>query len=199
VNEQSGEVAGEAIKEIRTVASLHRQQHFEDRFYKATERPHQLARRKAITASLGYGLQQGINIYTNAVAFYGGMRLMDDCKVNFLQMFTAMMVIMMTSQAVGRASVFTSIFAKAKTSAITIFELMDRTPLIDPELEGIEPSTINGNFDFENVTFRYPARPDVPIFNGEFNMHGQSNTTIALVGKILKKALQVDILILIYF
>ncbi|ORZ24240.1 P-loop containing nucleoside triphosphate hydrolase protein [Absidia repens] len=158
-NEQSGEVAGEAIKEIRTVASLHRQQHFEDRFYKATERPHQLARNKAITASLGYGLQQGITIYTNAVAFYAGVRLMDNCKINFLQMFTTMMVIMISAQGVGRASVFTSIFAKAKISAIAIFDVMDRTPEIDPELEGIEPETINGNIDFENITFRYPARP----------------------------------------
>ncbi|CAO3594257.1 unnamed protein product [Absidia cylindrospora] len=181
-NEQSGEVAGEAIKEIRTVASLHRQQHFEDRFYKATERPHQLARNKAITASLGYGLQQGITIYTNSVAFYAGVRLMDDCKINFLQMFTTMMVIMISAQGVGRASVFTSIFAKAKISAIAIFDVMDRTPEIDPELEGIEPETVSGNIDFENITFRYPARPDVPIFNGEFNLHGKANTTIALVG-----------------
>ncbi|KAI8331204.1 P-loop containing nucleoside triphosphate hydrolase protein [Chlamydoabsidia padenii] len=182
VNEQSGEVAGEAIKEIRTVASLHRQQHFEDRYFKATERPHQMARKKAITASLGYALLSAINIYTNGVAFYAGIRLIDDCKVDFLQMFTAMMVIMMTSQSVGRASVFTSIFAKAKNSAVTIFALMDRTPLIDPDLEGIEPDTINGNIDFDNITFRYPERPDVSIFNGDFNMHGKSNTTIALVG-----------------
>ncbi|SAM01533.1 hypothetical protein [Absidia glauca] len=181
-NEQSGEVAGEAIKEIRTVAALHRQQHFEDRFFKATERPHRLARNKAITASLGYGLHQGINIYTNAVAFYAGVRLMDDCKITFLDMFCTMMVIMISAQGVGRASVFTSIFAKAKISAIATFEILDRTPAIDPELEGIEPETINGNFDFENITFRYPARPDVPIFNGEFNLHGKSNTTIALVG-----------------
>ncbi|ORZ10103.1 P-loop containing nucleoside triphosphate hydrolase protein [Absidia repens] len=182
VNEQSGEVSGEAIKEIRTVASLHRQQHFEDRYYLATERPHKLAQRKALTASVAYALQQSINIYTNAVAFYTGMRLMDDCKINFLQMFTSMLVIMMTAQSVGRASVFTSIFAKAKNSAIAIFDLLDRTPKIDPDLEGIEPTTITGNIDFENITFAYPARPNVPIFNGEFTMHGKANTTIALVG-----------------
>ncbi|KAI8331210.1 P-loop containing nucleoside triphosphate hydrolase protein [Chlamydoabsidia padenii] len=181
-NEQSGEVAGEAIKEIRTVAALHRQQHFEDRFYKATERPHQLARHKALTASIGYGLHQGINIYTNAVAFYAGIRLMDDCKIIFLDMFCTMMVIMISAQGVGRASVFTSIFAKAKISAIATFDILDRTPAIDPELEGIEPETISGNVDYENIAFRYPARPDVPIFNGEFNLSGKSNTTIALVG-----------------
>src|ERR1700694_4989880 len=50
--EQSGEVAGEAIKEIRTVAALNKQSHFEGKFAKATEYPHQLAVRKAYFASL---------------------------------------------------------------------------------------------------------------------------------------------------
>ncbi|KAI8086529.1 P-loop containing nucleoside triphosphate hydrolase protein [Halteromyces radiatus] len=182
VNEQCGEVAGEAIKEIRTVASFHRQQFFEDRYFRATERPHRMARKKAITSSVGYGIQQGIILYSYAVAFYGGVRLMDDCKIDFLNMLTAIMAILLTSQGIGRSSSFTIIFAKAKDSAVAIFEVMDRVPKIDPELEGIEPETINGNIDFESISFCYPARPNVPIFNGEFNLNAKSSTTIALVG-----------------
>ncbi|KAI8071539.1 p-glycoprotein [Gongronella butleri] len=181
-NEQSGEVAGEAIKEIRTVTSLNRQQHFEDRFFKATERPHILARNKALTASLGYALQQGISVYTNCVAFYAGVRFMDDCKTNFLDMFTTMMVILITAQGVGRASVFTSTYAKAKHSAVAIFDILEREPKIDPDVEGIEPESVDGNIDFEDIVFSYPARPDIPIFNGEFNAHFKRNTTVALVG-----------------
>ncbi|ORX45112.1 P-loop containing nucleoside triphosphate hydrolase protein [Hesseltinella vesiculosa] len=181
-NEQSGEVAGEAIKEIRTVAALNRQQHFEDRFFKATQRPHIMARNKALTASLGYALQQGISMYTNCVAFYAGVRFMDNCQVTFLDMFTTMMVVLITAQGVGRASVFTSTFAKAKHSAVAIFDILEREPKIDPELEGIEPESVDGNIDFEDIVFSYPARPDTRIFNGEFNAHFKRNTTVALVG-----------------
>ncbi|KAI7900844.1 putative ABC transporter protein [Cokeromyces recurvatus] len=183
-NEQSGEVAGEAIKEIRTVAGLNKQNHFERKYFQATDRPHKLAQRKAYMSSIGYALQQGITLYTNAVAFYAGIQLMWHHKLPFDKMFTCMMSIMITAQGVGRASVFTTTFAKAKYSAIAAFEILEREPSIDPDLEGIEPTRnqVHGEIDFENITFRYPARPDISIFNGEFNLHGKAGQTIALVG-----------------
>lgn len=181
-NEQSGEVAGEAIKEIRTVAGLNKQEYFEVKYHKATDHPHKLAQRKAIMSSIGYSLQQGITLYTNAVAFYAGTQLMLHHGLQFQNMFTCMMAIMITAQGVGRASVFTTTFAKAKYSAIAAFEILEREPKIDPELEGIEPTRaqINGDIDFENVAFRYPARPDISIFNGEFNLRGKAGMTVSL-------------------
>ncbi|KAI8056326.1 P-loop containing nucleoside triphosphate hydrolase protein [Gilbertella persicaria] len=183
-NEQSGEVAGEAIKEIRTVAGLNKQSYFENKYHNATDRPHRLAQRKAYMSSLGYAMQQGITLYTNAVAFYAGTQLMWHHGLAFNKMFTCMMTIMITAQGIGRASVFTTTYAKAKYSSIAAFEILEREPSIDPDLEGIEPnrSQIKGDIDFENITFRYPARPDVSIFNGEFNLHGKAGQTIALVG-----------------
>ena len=183
-NEQSGEVAGEAIKEIRTVVALNKQSYFENKYHRATEHPHRLAQRKAYFSAIGYGLQQGIILYTNAVAFYAGIRFMAIGLNDFQQMFTCMMAIMITAQGVGRASVFTSTLSKAKYSAIAAFEILEREPSIDPDLEGIEPShsQINGDISFENITFRYPARPDTSIFNGEFNLTGKRGQTIALVG-----------------
>ncbi|KAI9021523.1 putative ABC transporter protein [Phycomyces nitens] len=183
-NEQSGEVAGEAIKEIRTVAALNKQNYFEEKYAKATSHPHKLAQRKALTASVGYALQQGIIFFTNAMGYYAGMRLISEGRITFQQMLTTMLGIMITSEGIGRASVFIRTFAKAKYSAIAAFEILDRIPSIDPELEGIEPSSsqIAGNIKFEDITFRYPARPDISIFNGEFNLNGKAGQTIALVG-----------------
>lgn len=183
-NEQSGEVAGEAIKEIRTVSALNKQAYFENKYHRATDHPHYLAQKKAYTSAVGYALQQGIILYTNAVAFYAGTNFIAKGMIDFQRMFTCMMAIMITAQGVGRASVFTSTLSKAKFSAIAAFEILEREPEIDPELEGIEPShsQIKGDIDFENITFRYPARPDTAIFNGEFNLHGKAGQTIALVG-----------------
>ena len=53
---QTGEIAGEAISAIRTVASLTKQEYFEDRYAKAGLRPHKLAKRKAYLGSIGYAL-----------------------------------------------------------------------------------------------------------------------------------------------
>lgn len=183
-NEQSGEVAGEAIKEIRTVAGLNKQSHFERKYYQATEYPHKLAQRKAFKSSVGYSLQQAITLYAYSVAFYAGVQLMWHHGLAYDKMFTCMMAIMITAQGVGRAFMFMTTYAKAKYSSIAAFNILERQPLIDPELEGIEPSRsqITGDIDLEDITFRYPSRPDISIFDGDFNLHGQAGQTIALVG-----------------
>ncbi|KAK4517720.1 uncharacterized protein ATC70_001062 [Mucor velutinosus] len=183
-NEQSGEVAGEAIKEIRTVAGLNKQTYFETKYYNATEHPHQLAKRKAASSSIGFAFQQGISYYANAVAFFAGIQLMWHHGLTFDRMFTCMMTIMITAQGVGRASVFATTFAKAKYSSIAAFEILERQPLIDGQLEGIEPSRaqIRGDIDCQDISFRYPARPDVSVFSGHFSLHGKAGQSIAIVG-----------------
>ncbi|CAO3600582.1 unnamed protein product [Absidia cylindrospora] len=179
---KSGEVANEAIVNIRTVASLNRQGYFETQFYNSTEQPHLLTRRKAILASFGYALMQSVTIFTECVSFYAGMRFIANGWIGFDAMFTSLMMVMITALGVGQSLVFTKTFIKAKVSAITIFEIIDRQPTIDPDLEGVEPTNVDGDVKFENVGFVYPSRPNASIFSGDFNLHIKPNQTIALVG-----------------
>ncbi|KAK4511453.1 Rad2 nuclease [Mucor velutinosus] len=183
-NSLSGEVGGEAIREVRTIASLNKQLYFEDRFFQTTEHPHKLAQRKAYLSSIGFALNRGIGLYTNAVSFYAGMRLIVNGTISFPQMFTTMTVMISTSENIGNSSVFASTLAKAKYSALATFEVLERQPKIDPQLEGIEPAhdTVDGDISFTNVQFAYPARPDVDVFKGQFNLYGKSGQTIAIVG-----------------
>lgn len=183
-NAQSGQVAGEAIREVRTVASLNKQGHFEERYYHATDRPHQLAIKKAYLSSIASGFSKGINMYTSAIAFYAGARLIVNGDITFQEMFTSMTVIMTTAEAAGRCTTFAATFSKAKFAALASFEVIERHSDIDPELEGMEPETsaLHGDIDFKDIKFSYPARPDVTIFDGQFNLSGKSGQTIALVG-----------------
>ncbi|CAO3700018.1 unnamed protein product [Rhizopus stolonifer] len=181
-NAHCGKVAGEAIREVKTVASLNKQAYFEERYAKSSERPHRLAIKKAYLSSIAYSISKAINIYTMAVAFYAGVRLIMDGMIDFQQMFTSMTVIMTTSESAGRSSTFISTFAKAKYSAIASFDVIERQPKIDADLEGAEPSGVNGDIEFKDIQFRYPARPEQVIFDGQFNLKGKANQTIALVG-----------------
>ncbi|KAJ1553462.1 ATP-binding cassette, sub-B (MDR TAP), member 4, partial [Cladochytrium tenue] len=179
---ESGEVAAEAIKEIRTVAALNRQPYFQDRFWAENERPHQLALNKAYTSSLGNGVNQAIVQWLNALGFYAGLQLSNICVTEFSNVFTVIMAVMITSQGIGRASTFLGTFSKAKIAAIKTFELIDRQTEIDPDQSGVIPSDMDGNFEFKDISFTYPARPDQPVFDGLMNLSGKKNQTIALVG-----------------
>lgn len=183
-NAESGEVAGEAIREIRTVAALNKQDYFENRYFHATEHPHRLAQRKAYMSSIGYAFNHSVGLFASAVAFYAGVRLIINGIINFEQMFVTMTVIMTTAESVGRNSIFLSTFSKAKYSAIAAFEVLERQPEIDSELEGLEPAvgSINGDVDLKDIKFIYPARPDISIFDGKFNLTGKAGQTVALVG-----------------
>eukprot|EP01117_Protostelium_nocturnum_P020650 TRINITY_DN93_c0_g1_i2.p1 TRINITY_DN93_c0_g1~~TRINITY_DN93_c0_g1_i2.p1 ORF type:complete len:1279 (-),score=509.25 TRINITY_DN93_c0_g1_i2:186-4022(-) len=179
---ESGEVASEAIKEIRTVKSLTREKFWEDRYNARTEGPHKLALKKAYVASLGYGAHQGFNMWTTALGFYAGIRFVGAGLAEFEDIFVVILVLLLTSTSMGRASLFVSKYVRGKNCAIATFELLDRKTQIDPEAPGDMPDDFKGDIDITDIAFRYPARPDIPIFSGEFGFSAKSKQTVALVG-----------------
>lgn len=91
-NAQSSQIAGEAIRQVRTVAALNKQQYFQDCYFEATAHPHNLARRKAYLSSIGAACSKGISIYTNAIAFFAGVHFIKSGMISFQDMFASMTV-----------------------------------------------------------------------------------------------------------
>ncbi|KAI8077273.1 P-loop containing nucleoside triphosphate hydrolase protein [Gilbertella persicaria] len=181
-NTDSNKIAVEAIREARTVTRLNRQHVFEKLYHEATEYPHQLAIKKAYFSCIGFALLRGITIYTNAVGFYAGARLITNGNINFQQLFTSITVLMTAAEKVGQKLTFASNFARGKAASLAVDEILDRPLLIDDTLEGLEPESIKGNFKLQDVAFAYPSRPNAPVFNGDFHLEGRAGQTIALVG-----------------
>ncbi|KAI8882790.1 hypothetical protein K501DRAFT_323826 [Backusella circina FSU 941] len=181
---QCGDIAGEAIKEIRTATALNCQSFFEDNYAKANERPHRLARKKAILSSIGFALLKGYTMYISAIVFYAGIRFIIMGIVDFQGMYVSMTVLTISSEQLGRCSAFIRTFTKAKIAAISIFEVVDREPNINLRMEGKEPpvNSLHGDIEYKDIEFSYPARPDNKVFSGQFNIQGKAGMTIALVG-----------------
>ncbi|WP_449447896.1 ABC transporter transmembrane domain-containing protein [Thermomonas brevis] len=63
-----------------------------------------------------------------------------------------------------------------------IRELLDETPAIAaPAQPKVLPAPVRGEIVFDNVTFHYPQRPDMPALEG-FSLHVRPGETVALVG-----------------
>ncbi|PRP79299.1 ABC transporter B family member 11-like [Planoprotostelium fungivorum] len=178
---ESGQIAAEAFSEIRTVQSLTSEGYWEDRYVENIRGPHRLALRKAFLASIGYGAHMGFNMWTNALGFYAGIRFIEAGLVQFQDMFVVIICITLTAGSMGRASLFIPKFVKGRNCAINTFQLLDRTSDIDPEEDGRQ-NNITGDITMDKITFRYPSRMDMPIFNGKFNLNVEKNNTVALVG-----------------
>lgn len=84
---------------------------------------------------------------------------------------------------ISKTAPFLECFASARSSATTIFQIIDRVPKIDAMSDHgkIINFGIKGNIKFKNVAFSYPSRPDVPILRN-MNFSVNAGETVALVG-----------------
>ncbi|KAL8103554.1 hypothetical protein AgCh_027943 [Apium graveolens] len=72
---------------------------------------------------------------------------------------------------------------KVKNSAASIFEILDSKPKIDSSNdEGSTIDTLKGDVELQNVSFKYPTRPNIPIFV-DLCLSIPSGKTVALVGE----------------
>ncbi|ORX45308.1 p-glyco protein [Hesseltinella vesiculosa] len=178
----AGEIASEAIRGIRTVASLNQQAYFEAQFRQATEQSHKLTLRKACLTSIGYAVYQSNYVFNEAVCLYAGTHFVINGWTTFNDFFNALMIMALAFSGLGTSIPQLKTFARSKVAAISIFNILDRKPRIDPDLEGVEPKGLSGQVDFTDVAFHYPSRPDIPIFRGNFDLHCLPGKTVALVG-----------------
>jgi putative ABC transport system ATP-binding protein len=77
-------------------------------------------------------------------------------------------------------SSFYSELMKGVGAASRLFELQDRRPTISPTV-GLPVSSARGPIRFEGVTFAYPTRPAVTIFNN-LAFEIPQGTNVAIVG-----------------
>ncbi|KAI8006435.1 ABC transporter B family member 20 [Camellia lanceoleosa] len=71
---------------------------------------------------------------------------------------------------------------KRRKSLISVFEIIDRVPKIDPDDNlALKPPNVYGSIELKNVDFSYPTRPEVLVLSN-FSLKVNGGQTIAVVG-----------------
>eukprot|EP00257_Ricinus_communis_P022757 XP_015582580.1 ABC transporter B family member 6 [Ricinus communis] len=71
---------------------------------------------------------------------------------------------------------------KRRKSLISVFEIIDRVPKIDPdENSALKPPNVYGSIELKNVDFCYPTRPEVLVLSN-FSLKVNGGQTVAVVG-----------------
>ncbi|CAF1305591.1 unnamed protein product [Adineta ricciae] len=181
-SEEGGKYATQAIENIRTVVSLHQEQYF-IRLYKEAfdkEFRHEMIQLQYV--SLSNALANSLTYFLNALAFGYGTDLVKAKEMEFQNVFKVFNVIMFASMSMGRSASMIPNYSKGKESAQRILDLNDRISLIDPDdTSGIKLSKVEGDIEFRDIRFRYPARPKLPILR-RLKLKCPSGVTTALVG-----------------
>ncbi|CAG8490787.1 8956_t:CDS:2 [Funneliformis mosseae] len=181
--EESGQIVQQSVANMRTIASLSREETFKELYNKAIKKPHSIAIRGSIVSSIGFGLSQGLLFLVYALAFWYGGELVASQEYTQGDMLKVLFAVIFCAMAAGQTSTFAPNTAKAKIAAISIFEILDRESKIDPtNNEGKDrPTPFTGSGELHNAHFNYPARPALKILRG-LNLAIGSGKTIALVG-----------------
>ncbi|XP_073848261.1 multi drug resistance 49 isoform X1 [Musca autumnalis] len=184
----AGAVAEEVLGGIRTVFAFSGERKEQERFSQRLVPAETIGRRKGFFSGLGAGTMWFIIYCCYAIAMWYGVSLILNERHDENRHYTpAVLVIIlfgviMGAQNLGFSSPHLESFATAKGAAHSIFTTIDRESNIDPLSDkGEKPSEVIGNIEFENIYFRYPARPDVEILKG-LSLSVKTGQTVAFVG-----------------
>uniref|UniRef100_A0A8V1A6Y4 ATP binding cassette subfamily B member 11 n=1 Tax=Gallus gallus TaxID=9031 RepID=A0A8V1A6Y4_CHICK len=180
--EATGQISSEALSNIRTVAGIGKEKKFIDAFEKNLDMPYRAAIKKANVYGICFGFAQSIVFIANSVSYrYGGFLVQTE-GLHYSFVFRVISAIVTSGTALGRASSYTPNYAKAKTSAARLFQLIDRLPKISVySKEGEKWDDFKGSIEFLNCKFTYPSRPDIQVLKG-LSVAVKPGQTLAFVG-----------------
>ncbi|KAJ2467717.1 hypothetical protein GGI03_001411 [Coemansia sp. RSA 2337] len=181
--EVSGQSAAETIRNIRTVATLRREETFIRTFDELNEGPHSGNIRSSLYSSLGFGFAMACNMFINALVFFAGCRFIINGWIDVTQLMNSLMATMFASMSIGILAQISPMISKGAVASRGIFQTLDRKSAID----GIDPAgsdaseKFEGNVGFKDVKFSYPIRPDTKILKG-ISFDALTGKSVALVG-----------------
>ncbi|RLN71558.1 hypothetical protein BBJ28_00020807, partial [Nothophytophthora sp. Chile5] len=178
----AGSLLSEAIGSIRTVASFSMEKALNSQYVSFLIASSKADTKVGIVGGLAFGFSQGVMFLVLAFLFYLSGRWVSHGTITFEDMFMVLMVIMLSTFAVGMAAQGATDSAKAKRAAQRVFKVIDRTPEIDPTSStGRVLAHVDGDIEFRNLQFSYPARPDAKIYRN-YSLKVARGQTVALVG-----------------
>ncbi|KAI3679122.1 hypothetical protein L6452_38431 [Arctium lappa] len=181
--EEASQVANDAVGSIRTVASFCAEEKVMELYRNKCEGPKKTGIQQGLISGIGFGVSFFLLFCVYAASFYAGARLVENGTTTFSDVFRVFFALTMAALAVSQSSSFAPDTSKAKSSAVSVFAMLDRKSEIDPSDEsGMTLDNVKGEIELRHVSFKYPTRPDVQIFR-DLCLTIHSGKTVALVGE----------------
>ncbi|KAF3588559.1 hypothetical protein F2Q69_00028106 [Brassica cretica] len=175
-------VAREAIENIRTVASFGAEKQISEQFACELSKPTKSAFLRGHISGIGYGFSQFLAFCSYALGLWYVSVLIKHKETNFSDSIKAFMVLIVTAFSVAETLALTPDIVKGTQALGSVFRVLHRETEIPPDHPNSRLVTqIKGDIEFRNVSFAYPARLDIPIFQN-LNLRVSAGKSLAVVG-----------------
>ncbi|RKP35291.1 hypothetical protein BJ085DRAFT_33983 [Dimargaris cristalligena] len=180
--DRAAQTASETVSNLRTVATLCRERMFIEKFNRSNDQPHRDSVRAFMMDSVGSAFSQTNMFLMMIIAFFYGSRLVIWGIYTVDEMFQVVYAIVFAAMGIAQAGQQVGDVSKAKVAALSIFDIVDRQPVIDARRsDGQTRSAIDGYVDAHQVDFSYPTCPHIPILH-QISLTAYPGQTVALVG-----------------
>ncbi|EFJ12488.1 ATP-binding cassette transporter [Selaginella moellendorffii] len=180
---EAGTLVEQIVGGIRTVASFGGEKQAVGKYDKALDKAYRAGVRQSVVAGAGLGALLCVVFGSYAFALWYGSKLILHRGYTGGDVLNVIFAVLTGGSSLGQASPCISAFAAGRAAACKMFEAIHRKPSIDAsDMGGLTPDRVIGDIELRSVSFRYPARPEVAVFDN-FSLAIPSGITAALVGE----------------
>ncbi|KAJ2864768.1 hypothetical protein GGI22_001649, partial [Coemansia erecta] len=115
--EESGQAAAETIRNIKTVASLRREETFIRAFDEKNDAPHRGNVYSSLYSSVGFGFAMGCNMFINALVFYAGCEFIIHGWIDVMDMMYSLMATMFAAMSIGMLAQVSPMISKGAVAS----------------------------------------------------------------------------------
>ncbi|XP_062148336.1 putative ABC transporter B family member 8 [Alnus glutinosa] len=186
---QSTQIAVEAVYNHRIVTSFGSVGKVLQLFDEAQEAPRKEARKKSWLAGIGMGSAQCLTFMSWALDFWYGGTLVEKREIAAGDVFKTFFILVSTGKVIADAGSMTSDLAKGATAVASVFKILDRQSLIPGSYidggdinRGRKLEKMSGRIEMKKVDFAYPSRPETLVLH-QFSLEVKVGMSVGVVGK----------------
>ncbi|KAG6633683.1 ABC transporter B family member 2-like [Carya illinoinensis] len=163
---KAGEIAEEVIGNVRTVQAFAGEEKAVRSYLTALTNTYNYGRKTGLAKGLGLGSMHCVLFLSWALLVWFTSIVVHKKIANGGESFTTMLNVVISGLSLGLAAPDITAFVRAKTAAYPIFEMIERDTMSKTSSKtGQKLGRLEGHIQFKNVSFSYPSRQDVVIFN----------------------------------
>ncbi|CAL5874466.1 uncharacterized protein PFLUO_LOCUS8762 [Penicillium psychrofluorescens] len=181
-------IASEALNNIVVVQAFGANARLENKFSKALKSSEREGLKKATAVGTQSGFLYFIAYGANGLAFWEGSRRIansvsdNSAGTTVGATFTVIFILVEATLLLSQVAPFLHLFVAAVASFQKLRQDIDREPLIDSTMSsGLRLSEAEGGFEFKDVSFTYPSRPEITVLD-HINIRLPANKHTAIVG-----------------
>ncbi|CAK7345688.1 unnamed protein product [Dovyalis caffra] len=179
----SSELASEAVGNHKIITAFGSQEKVLKLYDRTQVSSKKESNKQSWYAGVGLFVSQFLTSALIAVICWYGGKLLLRQQITYKHLFQIFFILVSTGRVIAETASMTADLSKGTSALESVFRILQRETKMDPEnSDGIKPENMNGEIEFKQVYFNYPARPKQIILRG-LDLKIEAAKVVALVGR----------------